>query len=235
MNPLVSVVIPAYNAAPHITAALESVLAQPVRPLEIIVVNDGSTDTTAELAAAFGERVTVLHQPNQGISAAINRGIQAARGEWLAFLDADDLWTADRLEKQFAALAVQPSLSFVFGHLQNFYSPETDAEYRAKIFCEPNPLSGIWYHTMLIRRADFLRVGLFETQWAFGNFMEWFERANSLEMTFTVLADVLLLRRLHPNNSGLRDTASRQDYARVLKTILDRKRRNRIAAPIANG
>lgn len=236
MNPLVSVVMPAYNTETHITAALASIFQHQTQPLQVIVVNDGSTDATGARAAAFGERVTVLHQPNQGIFSALNRGIQAARGEWLTFLDADDLWMPERLEKQFAAFDAQPMLSSVYGQLQNFYSPETDATYRAQITCDPNPMPGLWQHTLLMRRADFLRVGLFETQWKLGAFIEWFERANELGMTYCVLPDVLLMRRLHPNNTGLREVAYRQDYARILKIVLDRKRRkNNIAqSPISN-
>lgn len=235
MNPLVSIVMPAYNTETHITAALESIFQHQTQPLEVIVVNDGSTDATAARAAAFGDRVTILHQSNQGIFGALNCGIQAAHSEWLTFLDADDLWMPERLEKQFAAFAAQPSLAAVYGHLQNFYSPETDAAYRAQITCDPNPIPGLWQHTLLMRRADFMRVGLFETQWKLGAFMEWFERANSMGMTYQVLPDVLLMRRLHPNNSGIREMASQKDYARILKIILDRKRaKNNLPAPISN-
>lgn len=98
----VSVIIPAYNAEPFIRETVESVLAQTVPPVEIIVVNDGSTDGTAAVLRDFGTRIQVLTQPNRGPTAARNAGAAAARGHWLAFLDADDLWLPAKLERQLA-------------------------------------------------------------------------------------------------------------------------------------
>ena len=220
----VSVIIPAFNAEAYITEALTSILTQ-TRPLsEIIVIDDGSTDATAERVRAFGHNVILLQQSNQGIYGTLNRGIQHAQGEWLAFLDADDLWTPQRLEKQFAAFQSDATLHCVYGHIQNFYSPETDTAYRTRVVCPPEPLEGLWYHTLLMRRADFLRVGSFGTTWAVGSFMEWFARAQSMGIRYAMLPDIVLLRRLHPNNMGLRERASQQDYARILKLLLERKR-----------
>ena len=98
----VSVVMAAYNYAPYISEAIESVLAQTRPPLDVIVVDDGSTDATPEVLAAFGDRIRVLRQTNQGASAARNRGIEAARGEYIAFIDADDVWKPRKLELQMA-------------------------------------------------------------------------------------------------------------------------------------
>lgn len=105
MNPRVSVVIPTYNRAEKVLAAVESVLAQTVSDLEIIVIDDGSSDDTGRvLAKTFGAQIRYYTQANQGASVARNRGVEEARGEWVAFLDSDDLWEADKLEWQFKAL-----------------------------------------------------------------------------------------------------------------------------------
>jgi glycosyltransferase involved in cell wall biosynthesis len=105
MNPNISVVIPTYNRASEVRSAIESVLAQTVRGAEIVVVDDGSTDDTGKvIASAFGERVRYFAQSNQGVSAARNKGISEARGEWIAFLDSDDIWEKDKLEWQLKAL-----------------------------------------------------------------------------------------------------------------------------------
>jgi hypothetical protein len=100
----VSVVIPAYNRADCVGAAIDSALAQTLPPLEVIVVDDGSTDRTAEVLSRYGPRIRVIRQENRGLSAARNAGIGQARGRWIALLDSDDEWLADKLERQMDAV-----------------------------------------------------------------------------------------------------------------------------------
>jgi glycosyltransferase involved in cell wall biosynthesis len=105
MNPKVSVVIPTYNRADKVRNGIESVLAQSFTDLEVIVVDDGSSDGTGQiLGETYGDRIRYFAQANQGVSVARNKGIAEARGEWIAFLDSDDLWKNDKLEWQFKAL-----------------------------------------------------------------------------------------------------------------------------------
>ena len=105
MNPEISVVIPTYNRADKVQKAVASVLAQSLPVLEIIVVDDGSSDGTEQsLRAAFADRVRYFFQANQGASVARNRGVEEARGKWIAFLDSDDAWEKDKLEWQCKAL-----------------------------------------------------------------------------------------------------------------------------------
>ncbi len=109
-GPTVSVVIPAYNAQGCVGGAIRSVLAQthPVR--EIIVVDDGSQDATASVVRGFAAPVRYLHQPNAGVSAARNRGVREASGDWVAFLDADDHWLPEKLDRQMELLQTRPDL-----------------------------------------------------------------------------------------------------------------------------
>src|SRR5262245_20179101 len=107
----VSVVIPCYNAGRFLKETLESILAQTRPALEVIVVDDGSTDDSAAVAGAFGPPVRVLRQSNQGESVARNRGLDEARGDWVAFLDADDVWAPDKLERQLAAVEGSPGVA----------------------------------------------------------------------------------------------------------------------------
>jgi glycosyltransferase involved in cell wall biosynthesis len=105
MIPTVSVVIPTYNRAVKVCATIDSVLAQTFTDLEVVVVDDGSSDDTAQrLARGFGDRIRYFAQPNQGVSVARNTGISESRGKWIAFLDSDDLWERDKLERQLQAL-----------------------------------------------------------------------------------------------------------------------------------
>lgn len=112
---LISVIIPTYNRAHLVCDAIESVLAQTYSHYEIIVVDDGSTDGTGELLRKrYGDRIRYEWQENQGESVARNRGIALARGEYIAFLDSDDLWLPEKLEKQIAYLKAHPEVSAVF-------------------------------------------------------------------------------------------------------------------------
>lgn len=125
MNPLVSVIIPAYNAGKFISDALDSVYAQTYRPIEIIVVDDGSTDKTADVVKKYIAEATYqpkstditaiyLHQKNSGPSAARNAGIRTAKGGYIAFLDADDLWLNNKLAKQMALFEKDSAMDIVF-------------------------------------------------------------------------------------------------------------------------
>lgn len=115
MEPLVSAVIPAYNAATFVCDAIASVLSQTYRRMECVVVDDGSTDGTADLIRSrFGPKVIVIVQENAGVSAARNRAASVARGDFLAFLDADDTWLEHKTEKQVALFQKDPSLSYVY-------------------------------------------------------------------------------------------------------------------------
>jgi glycosyltransferase involved in cell wall biosynthesis len=127
MNPKVSVVIPTYNRAAQVRKGIESVLAQTVPDLEVIVVDDGSSDDTGKiLAETFGDRIRYYAQRNQGASVARNKGIEEARGEWIAFLDSDDLWEREKLEWQFKALErFSPQCGGCYTDTRFFNHPET--------------------------------------------------------------------------------------------------------------
>lgn len=114
----VTVVIPAHNAVPTLAESLRSIEAQTLPPAEVLVIDDGSTDGTAELAESFGARV--LRQPNRGVSAARNRGIRKARQPFIAFLDADDVWMPDKIARQMRAFELCPEASFCFTDLVQF-------------------------------------------------------------------------------------------------------------------
>ncbi|MDV2504691.1 MAG: glycosyltransferase family A protein, partial [bacterium] len=124
---LVSVIIPAYNCEDFLAEAIASALAQTYLPVEIIVVDDGSTDRSGDVANSFkNPEVRYFYQPNSGAGAARNQGTNLARGSYFAFLDADDVWLPDKLTLQMAAFDDDPGLDIVFGLVSQFYDSESD-------------------------------------------------------------------------------------------------------------
>jgi glycosyltransferase involved in cell wall biosynthesis len=224
MTVQVSVVIPARDAEAYLGEAIESVLQQTLPPDQVIVVDDGSTDATAEVAEGFGSRVTCVRQQPSGLGAALNRGLEEARGALLAFLDADDVWLPDKQALQSRALSEDEGLDMVFGHVRHFHSPELTEAERARIVLPEGLAAGMARGAMLVRRTAALRVGPFPTQWKFGEFVDWYSRAVDAGLRSAVLPDVVLSRRLHADNSGIRERDAQTDYVRALKTILDRRR-----------
>lgn len=224
-SPLISVIIPAYNAERYLSAAIESVLAQTYCPVEILVIDDGSEDRSA---AVVQRNVDVIYhrQAHAGLSTALNNGIAIAQGSLFAFLDADDLWVPGKLVRQMARLRSNPQLSMVFGHVQEFYSPEFSESERPRVLGRAEIMPGYVKGTLLIWREAFLRVGLFDTQWRLGEFIDWYSRALEKRLEIDMLPDVVLKRRLHAGNASEHKIGSRIDYVRILKTALDRRRRS---------
>jgi glycosyltransferase involved in cell wall biosynthesis len=221
--PDISVIIPAYNAERYLAQAIESVLAQRPAPAEVIVVDDGSSDGSAAVARGFGAPVRCLTQPNAGGGAARNRGVREARGAWLAFLDSDDLWSADKLALQTAALERDPALEAVFGHVEHFHSPELADEAKAATRLPP-VMPGYHVGAMLIRAAAIARVGPFEEKLRRADFIGWYLRASELELRSLMLPQVLMRRRVHDANYGLVARNAAGDYVKALKASLDRRR-----------
>jgi glycosyltransferase involved in cell wall biosynthesis len=223
-EPLVSVIIPVYNSARYLGEAVGSVLAQTYRPLEVILVDDGSTDDSAEVARSFGDAVRLYSQANGGVAAARNRGLAMAAGELLAFLDADDFWSEEKLSRQTAVLLADPSLDVVFGHVRQFHSPELADSLRQTTHYAAEVMPGYHAGTMLIRREAFERVGPFESQWPRAEFVSWHLRATDAGLRMLMLPDVMMHRRLHDANQSLRLRHGAVDYVRALKASLDRRR-----------
>ena len=229
----VSVVIPAYNRERLVAEAIDSVLAQSV-PLELIVVDDGSTDGTAEVVSAYGDAVRYHWQANQGIAGARNTGIALSRGPLLAFLDSDDVWMPEKLAHQLALLDGDPHLEAVFGHAEQFYDPSVDETFRRhhpiKVQNVPATLSA----AMLIRRAAFDRVGLFNPEVDYGVDVDWYLRAQEAGLRSHVLPEIVYRRRIHEQNINTTDGAeANRARLRAIKRSLDRRRAAAAARTVA--
>lgn len=225
--PLVSCIVPVFNGERYLAEALASIFAQTHRQLEVIVVDDGSTDATPQVAARFGDAIRYVRQDNGGCGSARNRGIAHASGEYVAFLDADDVWDREKLERQLARFGERPELDYCVTHVQNFWVAGLEAEAeRLRNHRRAKPVPGYVAQALLARRSLFASVGGFDPSIRFAETIEWFMRADRNGAVSELLPDVLVFRRLHPSNhtrsSGSR---SQDEVLALLKQRLDERRR----------
>ncbi|MFM7427887.1 MAG: glycosyltransferase family 2 protein, partial [Elainella sp.] len=183
-RPRVSVVIPAYNCADYLPAAIESVLAQTYRDFEIIVVDDGSTDATPEVLHRYGNQLVAISQANQGVALARNHGIQIAQGEWVAFLDADDLFLPDKLAAQMALAEANPALGLIHSGWQR-----VDSQGRFLMDVEP------WQQVPDLTLESWLRwKPVLPSAMLFRR--DWLERSGGFDPRFPPAEDTELVLRL---------------------------------------
>jgi len=222
---LISCIVPVFNGERYLGETLDSILAQTYQPLELIVVDDGSTDGTATVAASYGKRIRYLWQTNAGEAVARNQGLSAAQGEFIAFLDADDLWHPEKLARQMARLQERPELDLSFTRHQNFWMPELAEE--AKLYQKQwlaQPLSAYFLSTLLTRRAVFTKFGNFNTNdHPASASMVWFLRAAERGAVIEILPEVLTSRRLHSAN--LSRTNTLEGMFPILRAWRDYQRR----------
>jgi glycosyltransferase involved in cell wall biosynthesis len=226
-HPLVSVIIPVHNGARYLHAALESVFAQTYRPFEVVVVDDGSADDSGVIAQGFHE-VRYIHQANQGVAAARNHGTEAARGEFLAFLDQDDLWTPEKLKLQIAYLLSHPELGYTLTNQQFFLDPGATlpAWFRKELLSSVH--SGWVLGTLVVRRTAFEKVGNFATNYSAASDGDWFFRAKAAGISMAVVPELLLLKRIHGANESAHAKDVLSELRKVVKSSLDRQRGTRL-------
>lgn len=223
-TPSISAIIPCYNNGAYIGQAIESVLTQGDYPIEVIVVDDGSTDDSAEVAARF-EGVTVLRQPNRGASSARNRGIAAATGDVVAFLDADDYWAPGKLTCQLEVMSSAGSTDVVYGSIEEFVSEDLPAAERSGVTARPGRQTVLLPSTLLLTRRALDEVGEFEVGDGSGEAIDWILRVNEAGLTVEPAPDALTYRRIHASNTGRRNRAQQHaTYLAAIKRSLQRRR-----------
>jgi glycosyltransferase involved in cell wall biosynthesis len=194
--PRISCIVPVYNGERYLAAALESIFRQTLAAFEVIVVDDGSTDSTPAVARNEA-RVRYLRQDNAGPSVARNHGIRESRGELVALLDADDLWHAEKLERQAARFLARPELDISLTHSRNFWSPEVAAE---EAEFGGDRVGVMPAQTLVARRSVFDRVGLFDTAMLHREVPGWLVHARQQGAVIETLPEVLCSRRIHTTN-----------------------------------
>ncbi|HET9299472.1 MAG TPA: glycosyltransferase [Candidatus Polarisedimenticolaceae bacterium] len=228
-----SVVIPAYNAAAFLGEALESVFAQGIPDVEVVVVDDGSSDGTAEVARRFGRGVRVLSQPRSGSGRARNLGLSETNGEIVAFLDADDVWVPDKMARQLPILEGDRALALVFSDMVAFGEPGVEGRsyFRERGFtgrCTPGTIlvhDMISTPTVVLRRACLPRTGPFDTGLPIGQDTDLWIRL-ALHHPVAFVSAPLVRRRFHPGNA----TRNHRLLARCVVEIGERYLEGCIAA-----
>jgi glycosyltransferase involved in cell wall biosynthesis len=224
--PRVSVIIPAYNCARWLGQAIDSVLGQTLRDLELLVIDDGSTDATGEVARAYGDRLRYARQENRGPAAARNHGMRLARGELIAFLDADDLWLPAKLERQAALLDRDPRVGVVYCDglfidpdgrpIENYVrqTPLHRGRVAIELFCDHFLMTP----AVVFRRVLLETAGAFDESLRVGEDYDFFLRLAAAAVT-DVVEEKLWARRVVP------DSLSRRDYVLDARTDLATLRR----------
>jgi glycosyltransferase involved in cell wall biosynthesis len=220
---LVSVIIPVYQGEKYLAAALASILAQNYRPIEIVVVDDGSTDGTASIAQSFHE-VRYIYQENQGHSVAKSTGLRYCTGDLITFLDADDLWAKDSLDIQIECLATHPEMGCVMGKMRNFLEEHM---VRPKWVSEEmltEDIGSCALGASLTHRWVFDQLGHFDPRYWHGNDLDWLIRIRDAGIPVYFIPDVLLHRRIHNANLSQDQNVLAHERIVILKAHLDRRR-----------
>ena len=221
-HPAVSVVIPVYNGAAFLRQAVDSIVRQGYPNLEILIVDDGSTDDTQEVIAGLPVDVRSLYQDNSGAAAARNRGIRDATSDLISFLDVDDLWPVGSLVMLLRALEADPELDLVRGWAQvTEFDPTTNAyELRGS----PAESFPDYIGAALYRRRVFERVGFFDTTLRFAEDIDWFNRAREHHIAMRRLDAVTLDVRRHGRNMTHGKSLQELNLLEAFKKQLDRRR-----------
>jgi len=227
----ISCIVPVYNGARFLEEALDSIFSQTLPPVEIILVDDGSTDATAEIAARHASRVRYVWQQNKGPGAARNHGLRLASREFLSFLDADDLWHREKLERQMQALSGNPQSGICLTHVQNFWTEDLAHE-RERLKDHPfsKPVPGYVCQALLARRRVFDLVGHFDESLRVGEDTDWFVRVQGAGVKKEVLPDTLVQRRIHGRNISFEIHHSQDARAALLENVIRNRRQQRSRA-----
>jgi len=232
--PLVSVIIPVYNGEGYLAEALVSAVRQDYGPKEIIVVDDGSTDGSREVARSFGPCLNLASQENCGTGAARNRGVELAKGSLLTFLDQDDVWSEEKLSRQVEALVNDQEVQVVFSHVEQFCSPDMPSDFQNRLSFDSSPVPGFLPSSMMIRREAFERVGPFETEWQIGEWANWYGRYQQVGLKTRILPETLVRRRLHKGNKGIQLREFRSEYLEIVRAAVQRRKLTEIVKASAN-
>ena len=221
-SPLVSVIVAVKNGERYLAQALESIVQSEYRPIEILVIDGHSTDKTANIARDF-PFVRCLRQPTTGIAAAYNFGIQQAKGDFVAFLSHDDVWTQDKLSLQMTYLQEHTTIQYVTAKTKFFVEPDCELPSGVRTeWLEGEHVSHIM-ETLVARKSVFQSIGTFNEYLSTAEDVDWFARAKDQEVPMMTVPKVLLYKRMHDENLSVQHKQNNQNLLNVIKGSLNRK------------
>ena len=221
---LVSVIVPTLNAARYLSDALDSVGAQTYDEWEVVLVDGGSTDGTLEIAERY-ERVRQIRQGGTGLTDAWNCGLEAARGDLIAFLDSDDTWEPQKLSKQVPLLEAPGGADCVISKMRFVLEPGFPPPPGFRPALLESDHVGYLPSALLARRSVFARIGVFDTRWDYSADVDWFARVKDAGLRTEVVPEVLMHRRVHDRNlSTLGGTVVNRELIELLRESVERQR-----------
>lgn len=223
-NPLVSVIVPVRNGERFLAQALESIAAQQYDPYEVIVVDGASTDKTEKIARSF-TRVRYYHQAGSGIADAYNAGVDAAGGEYVAFLSSDDRWTPDKLAVQVKYFLQHYEIDLTLTRFKYFLDVGIARPENFREDLLGRELEGWLMETLMARRNLFLRIGSFDTLLATAEDVDWLARAKDAGVCMAVIPQVLLWKRVHGANLSLNMPSNDTNLLYAVRQSVGRKQR----------
>lgn len=226
----VSVIIPVFNGETYLEEAIESVCQQNHHPLEIIVVDDGSTDNTAVIAQQFKGPIRYIYQSNQGPAVARNTGLKAARGNMIGFLDADDQWNEGRLQLQLKMFSNNPQAEIIIGHSQLIVKAHaSDGTIEFQPYAQPCLFLN--FGSAIYRKSVFEKIGMGDESLFYADDLDWFMRAREQQAHIIVHQDTVLKHRRHDQNLTNNKSSDQAHILRMFKKSLTRRRSQAEGAP----
>lgn len=219
---LVSIIIPSYNAAKYLQETVDSALSQTYNEREVIIIDDGSTDNTSKILAKYGNTIRVIHQTNQGSAAACNTGVAVARGEWIAFLDADDMWLPEKLARQIkycGNTAISHTDSMCFGDALpcDIQRSSFESPYSGKVLKELLIRNFITKSTVLMRRQVFQNIGGFDPSYIAVEDWPFFLKVCA-QHELGYLPEALVRYRVHKKSKSMQGRKTLADHLRIINS-----------------
>ena len=227
LMPLVSVIIPVHNSM-YICEALNSVKDQSYENIEIIVVDDGSTDnTTGEISKFNG--LQLIKTANRGVASARNEGLRSCKGEFITFLDADDIWSKEKTSKQVDFLIKNRNYDLIHGRFKNYFQWDSEPPngISREKFLDPDTGRLISLGTLMVRNNVFLKTGFFDDKLKTGEDLDWFIKMKESGSRVYFDDNEVMKRRLHSSNLSYKSISEESNIVRLLKASLERKRAGR--------